>query len=212
MKVFKKVLMVVAVVAFTVSVAKADLIISWQASGGFYFGLSDPGVGILGDGTGFSTYAQLIFSTDATRDLAVADGGANDYLGGDDILLGDFTITEDGIANDGVQFDSYAWMNSQSYNGTFQSGYVYARFFQDSSIDANDYYYATALVATEDRTAIQGPQSINANSGFTPNSIDNSSGVLGDSFQVQPVPEPGTLMLIAMGLATVGLSRKRKRA
>lgn len=208
---FKKCLFVCLITVLTASAASANVYVAWKASGGFFFNAT-PSVGILGDGTGNSTLAQLIWSTDNVRDAA--DLTTANYVTGDDVWLADFTITEDGVANDGSTFDSYAWFGSQTFNdGGAQSsgGYIYARVFQDNSIDDGDWYYAGDIVLADDLDPVGPPADtpqvyeINA-SGVAGDAIDASSGY---SFQV--VPEPGTMGLLALGLVTLGGAARRRR-
>ncbi len=124
--------------------------INWAASGGFYFN-ADPYVGILGDGTGNSTRAQLMYSPDATQDAGnVGTGIGLDGAGLDnDVILASVTITEDGVPGN---MDDYACF-AENYTGPFTAGYVYTLIFQDNVYGGNDWYYYTPMVPLQDITS-----------------------------------------------------------
>ena len=192
--------------------AQANVYVAWTASGGFY-GPSDPvdggSDGLLGEGTGNSTIAQLIWSVDAVAD--VADYSTANYVTGDDVWLATFTITEDGV---GGGFDSWAMFAPQTFDdggAQVAGGYIYARIFQDDSVDLNDWYYDGAVVAASDLDPVgppaDTPQSYDMNRGahaFGTDEIDDST------WGGQVVPEPTTWALFALGAVVVGLRRRKK--
>lgn len=209
----KRTLLIVAVAAGLCLNAQANVYVAWQAGAGFYYA-SDPGVGILGSGTGNSCLYQLIWSSDAAADPA--DYSTTHYVTGNDVWLNDFTVTEDGIDNDGTEFDSYAWFLA-SEAGTYDDGgvnsnggYIYARVFQDTTVDPNDWYYVGAVEAADnlDPNAAQPP---------SPQTYDINRDLLnGDPiddaiYGAQVVPEPGTMALFALGLLTLAGRRLRRK-
>ncbi|MEI8206099.1 MAG: PEP-CTERM sorting domain-containing protein [Kiritimatiellales bacterium] len=174
--------------------------ISWDAAAGFFFN-GTPGVGILGDATGHSTVAQLIYSVDLYADAAGVGGAVT----GDDLVWAAITITEDGIANDAAKFDSYA-MFLGDYEQGFVSGYVYARIFQDSDIGVGDWYFYTPMLTLLDR--IDSPaQSLEMNTD-----MDNGNPIDSGPTVAQVVPEPAAIGLIGLGgIITLTASRIRRR-
>ena len=98
--------------------------INWAASAGFYFN-ADPSVGILGDGTGHSTVARLMYSPDAGMD-GFLPGMVS---AGNDVVWDSITITEDGVPGNWDEFACFA----ENYTGPFTAGYVYAVIFQDNN-------------------------------------------------------------------------------
>jgi hypothetical protein len=179
------------------------VIVNWSASGGFYFN-EDSSVGILGDATGNSTIAQLIYSADENADAALINGLAS----GDDIVWDTITLTEDGIANDDEKFDSFAIFGGSEYTyrqDDFQEGYIYARIFQDNDINTGDWYYYTMPIALTDMTSPTPPQSLEMNTDtIYGDPIDSGSTV------AQVIPEPATVLLVGTGGIGVWLVHRRK--
>ena len=91
------------------------------------------------------------------------------------------------------------------------NGFIYARIFQDSVVQANDYYYYGLLDAVTVKDPVGPPADTPQDYNMSQNFGDylDQGATYG---QVLPVPEPGTMMLFGLGLATLGFSRKRKRA
>jgi hypothetical protein len=176
------------------------VIVNWSASGGFYFN-EDSSVGILGDATGNSTIAQLIYSADENADAALINGLAS----GDDIVWDTITLTEDGIANDTITYDSYAVFSSDYQQEDFSAGYIYARIFQDNDINTGDWYYYTMPIALTDMTSPTPPQSLEMNTDtIYGDPIDSGSTV------AQVIPEPATVLLVGTGGIGVWLVHRRK--
>ncbi len=207
----KKLSIAVLMLVACAKVVVADVYVSWQAVGGFYWNAT-PSVGILGSGTGNSTLAQLIWSSDNVA--GSANAGTTHYVTGNDVWLADLLITEDGINNDGTTFDSYAWFPSEATTDSGvnpSSGYVYARIFQDNSVDGNDWYYTGNVIAASNLDS--------SNPLVTPQPYQlNRGGINGDAIddatfgaQVVPVPEPGTMAMFALGIATLAASRRRRK-
>jgi len=177
-----------------------DVKISWLGAAGFFFNAT-PEVGILGDATGNFTFAQLIYSVDANIDAADIGGATT----GDDVVWDTANILEDGIANDAVMFDSYAWFTDY-YEQTFVSGYVYARIFQDGAVGVGDWYFYTPMLSLQDVTEITPPQVLKMNTDVNGNAIDSGPTV------AQVVPEPAAIGLIGLGgIITLTISRIRRR-
>lgn len=177
--------------------------VNWTAGAGFYF--NGTGAGILGDGAGGSTIAQLMYSVDAIQDAGnVATGINTSGLGvGNDVLWDSLIITENSVLGD---FDEYAsFPATQNYQQSFVSGYVYALIFQDSVIDANDWYFYTPMLALTDIVGATPPQGIQMNTDLiNGNAIDSGATV------AQVVPEPATALLFGMGAMGAWLIRRNK--
>jgi hypothetical protein len=190
------------VVAFVLSDGLGAVNIDWQASSGFYFN-SNPAVGILGDGTGNSTIAQLIYTLSGNVNDALIGGGVT----GDNVIWSQLTITEDGIANDGVMYDSYAWfLLPNNYQQAIVSGYVYARIFENSSVNMGDWYYYTTPIALVDIVSPNAPQLIEMNTDLVDgNAIDFGSNV------AQVIPEPATALLFILGSMGAWLVRRNNK-
>lgn len=196
----KKVVLLVAVMAL-ISSSHAIIDVNWIASGGFYFN-ANPSVGILGDGTGNSTIAQLMYSPDNVKDniLTSMAGDVND------VIWDTVTITENGIIGD---FDDFAFfLGNENYtNPTFTSGYVYALIFQDNNVQVNDWYAYTPLYALVDVGGVILTQSIELNTDtINGNAIDVNNGVS----VAQVIPEPTTALLFGIGAMGAWLVRRNK--
>jgi len=207
----KKFILSCVVLMCFVALSTADVYVAWQATYGFYF-TANSSVGILGDGTGNSALAQLIWSPDNIADAAT-DGALN-YTSGNDVWLANTIITEDGIMNDGVTFDSFSYFSAvETSDGGANpdSGYVYARIFQNAAPTAGNWYYVGSIIAASDLNSSDPlvtaqPYELNRDTLGGGDAIDGAFGA-----QVVPVPEPGTMALFAIGVATLAASRRRRK-
>lgn len=194
----KKILMLLAILmAYGVS---ADTKVNWKASRGFYFNTDDT-VGILGEATGNSTTAQLIYSVDDSVEAISVDGFTTDSI------LDSFTITEDGANN----VDGFAYFSVINYDDViFNDGYVYTVIYQDDNLDFGDWYFYTTPIALSNISGTDLPQSIEMNSDIANgNAIDVWSGSdLNNVAQV--VPEPATFLLFGIGGIGAWLIRRNK--
>lgn len=180
--------------------AKGNINIDWSAAAGFFFN-ADPSIGILGDGTGNATVAYLVYSTDQAVGPFDPSGT---FLDGD-IVLQSVAVTEDGIANDDVLYDSYAWFVGQNYTATYTAGYVYGLILQDNVYNMGDWYYYTVPVWIEDITGITPPQHLEMNTDLlNGNAIDFGPTVS------QVIPEPATLGLFGLGALGAWVLRRSK--
>ena len=206
----KKLFVVLVIGIATASYGGVEVV--WSSAAGFYF-TGDPAVGILGDATGNSTVAQLMYSSDNVKDAINTSGMGVE----NDVVWDSVTLTEGGVSGDQ---DDFAYFGTRSYRRAFTSGYVYALIFQDSSVQAGDWYYYTPMVALEDVTGIMFPQTIEMNTDFTwGNAIDSATGdgvsnagLVSQAGQVgqvvQAIPEPASALMIGFGgLLVVGYRR-----
>ena len=196
----KKILIITALAALA-SVSQGKVLINWSGAAGFYFGATDPGVGILGDATGNSTFAQLIYSVDEIVDNVNLDGSSV----GDDVVWATTTITEDTIANDATEFDSYGWFTLLTEDRPFVAGFVYARIFQDDALSFGDAFKYSDMEAVANVTGATPPQMLRIN-----------KNPLGDSINTGPnvgsvVPEPATALLLAIGGGLAYLGRYARK-
>lgn len=198
--------LLVALVIGLAATSYGNLDVVWCASAGFYF-TGAPDVGILGDATGNSTVAQLMYSPDNAGDAINTSGTGVD----NDVVWDSVTLTEDGVSGN---WDDYACFGTRSYRQEFTSGYVYALIFQDSDVQAGDWYYYTPILALEDITGIMFPQVIEMNTDCVwGNAIDSTTGdgvsnpgLVNQVDQglrvgrvVQAIPEPASALMIGLG-------------
>ncbi len=199
----KKMTVLIAFLAVA-CVAQASININWTASAGFYW---DPSFApLIAEGSGGSTLAQLVYSSDAVIDAVNADGSR-----ANDTVLDFFTLTE----TPGDAFDGYAYFNAvQNHQDAFSSGNVYAVIFQDDNIGANDWYYYTPLISILDITGAAQPQSIEMNTDLVNGNAINSASGLPVGYGVgQVVPEPATALLFGIGgLGAFIVRRNKKKA
>jgi hypothetical protein len=207
----KKLLVMLMISLATVSYGSVE--VAWFGSMGFYF-TADPAVGILGDATGNSTVAQLMYSPDNVKDSISTSGIGVD----NDVVWDSITLTEGGVSGDQ---DDFAWFNSRIYRQAFTPGYVYALIFQDSGTEAGDWYYYTPMLTLKDISIPTPPQVLEMNTDLVwGNAIDSATGggvsnaglvgqVVGQVRQsIQVVPEPASVMMIGFGgLVIVGYRR-----
>lgn len=177
--------------------SQAEIRVQWLASSGFYFN-SNPNIGILGEMTGNSTVAQLIYSLDGNVDDVLIGGSR-----ANDTVMDWITLTEDGVNN----FDGYAYFSAINFTDPiFTAGYVYAVIFQNSSIGLNDWYYYTTPISLSDLTGSDSPQTIEMNTDLVNgNAIDFGSNV------AQVIPEPATALLFILGSMGAWLVRRNNK-
>jgi hypothetical protein len=203
----KKTALFIAALIMTV-VAQAAINIDWKASAGFYFS-ADDSVGILGDATGNSTYAYLVYDVDTT----VGNIFANSYSIGSSIgdggtILDSITLTEDMVSGN---FDDYAYFSAQNFTDTYTAGYVYAIIFEDDNISNNDWYFNTDPVAITDVSGAIPTQIIEMNSNTV--SGDAIDGVPPEGFATgQVVPEPATFLMFVLGGIGAWVLRRKNRS
>jgi hypothetical protein len=176
------------------SLTHADMNIAWGASAGVYPNGGDGSTGILGNGE--STIAQLILSSTAT--ISVADVNNANSLGANQTLLATETIT-----NNGGTYEDFAFFAGTTYeNSVVSTGYVFARIFQDNSIQVGDYYLDSAAIAVVDLSDTDAPQSVEINTDLT----------YGDELNTQVIPEPATIGLLGIAGAGLFAARRKTRA
>jgi hypothetical protein len=197
----KKIILGVCISLMSVCASYANVYVNWAAGGGFYWSASTDS--LFTPASGASALAQLIWSSDNIANTATF-GSAN-LVSGNDYWLVDFTITE------GVNTSQWGDFGAPLFNdnGTRPAGgFIYARIFQDAAPTVNDYYYVGPVIAA----ANLNPSGVPADSPqIYQMNTDLSVGNPIDVFQVAAVPEPGTMALFALGVATLAAARRRRK-
>jgi len=215
----KKLSVIAFLLLFSSSYTFGNVFVTWFADGGFYYD-PDPDDFLLGPiGSGSSALAQLIWrpnnSGPQTLDgegtgVDEANAFTDNYLTGDDVLLDSFILTEGSNVNAWASFTA-GQVNDGGSNPS--DGYIYARIFETDTVTVGTRYYVGEVVLAEDLDPNPPsgtpdlPQSYNLNRGIGPEGDDPINA----AFSFEVVPEPGTLALLALGVATLGGAAAKKR-
>jgi len=192
------------------SLASAGLAIQWGSGNGWMVAYGAD----LNEGPSVAENNEVIWQLiHAGSDNVAADPdlSADNYLGGDDILLADRQIPAGGGgAADGTVWDG--WLMLQAGDTTFEDsmwfgeGCVYQRIWQGTpSEEEGGKYYQTDLFAID--TGSSSPQEFS----FDP--VGNGVAVnrlIGDPEPPTGVPEPATTALLGLGALAMVLRRRCK--
>lgn len=176
-----------------VAASYANVQVEWGAGAGFFW--SPSGDALLSPGG--STIAQLMYSPDATQDaINTSKVGVNN-----DVIWSSMALTE------GVNTSTYGDFAGTPFTQATTAGYVYALIFQDGNVQANDWYFKTAMVSVQDITGINPAQVIQLNTDLVNGDAINVAG----PNNAQVVPEPATFLLFGIGGMGAWLIRRNKQ-
>jgi len=194
---------VVCLVTLVNTAVYAGTSVDWFSLGGFYpngapdVTSSTPGTGVA------ATQAviwQLIWTgTDNAIGIVDVNNSANGYVSDNDVVL----ATRNVAANDPT-YTEWVYGGAGHFplfaSGTTYVGSFYQRILSDTTPAVGEWYYNSPKVTA-----------INWASGDPDQSIDgNSVSGIGDAMNVQIVPEPSSMALLAIGLGVVALRRMRR--
>jgi len=204
----------VVVMMLAVSAADAYIIIRWNSGPQPFieFGttataseyLADPSMGVDS-----GSLVQLIWSSDDSyADMPLigdADPSFNDYVIDAHVVSAAQGLYEGYIEDrGGVEYD-YTSVPGLTDDGTFEAGYVYARVFDAETPTVGAHYWQSPHL---------GGLQTDPNRD-QPNSWDRlvwpTDGSNPTPLDMTIVPEPGTLALFGLGLATIAMRRRLRK-
>lgn len=191
--------LLVTAAALSATLAYGNINVAWQGSSGFFANGSAgnyPADGI-NNFNGGSTLAQLIWSADDVANDAVATG---DFTSGNDILLSTYTVVGPPADNFAYFVAPVAVYLDATFGQALANGWVYARIFQDTTPEVNDFYYTSRLLDATAYTGNEAPQLVELNTDI----------VNGNELDQQIVPEPSILAFLGMGGLLMVIRRNRK--
>lgn len=205
MNIFKKIVCYVSVLLLSSSLSLADITLNIQDSNGlFYPDASTPlPAGAL---------IQLIWSADAVYagfgsgsgplDTEVSGGNYSAY--NDYLLWSGYGDIPGGISGgdiDGIN----VYSNSAVGGATINNGYVYAYIFQNAAPVAGDFFARSTMAGPPLSEATNIPPEV-VSIDFAP-----TAAVTLDTYTIQAIPEPSTMVLMLLGFVALGGMRKRSR-
>lgn len=194
----KKIIFAGLVAALIAATSHANIVVQWSGVEGF---VKNDGSTPLLNGGG-DTVAILVFS--ASGSFWNTPLLAGSHTVGDEVILGSVaSITYDAI-------DPYGFVPVQNVNEPFNTGFIYARIFDEgttsdaSSVTAGLYYYQGPSVATVNNADPTAPDQYNMNTGSA-----LIPGFNTDVLNRQVVvPEPSVLAFL--GLGGLALAARRR--
>ena len=202
--------MLASVVVLSTCVSYAGTSVDWFFSWGMYpQGTTGSGLqAALPAGVAQSQAVlwQLLYSSDNIADPVDASNsglGGLGYYSGNDTVLAYRTTPAGGDATYDSQL--YTAGTQPAYeSATTYTGYFYLRVFQSTSPTVGQWYYDSPKIEakfTDLTDSGRSPQLLNGNTdGFNKGDAPN--------VQIQIVPEPSSMALLAIGLGVVALRRK----
>jgi len=199
----KKILSLMLVLMANCSL-QAGTSVDWYDGAGFYpHGAADvtsatPGTGIAASQ---AVIWQLIWAGGNNAiDIVDTGNSAGGYVYNDDVVL----ATRNVPANDPTYTEwvyGTAGQFSLFQSGTTYAGVFYQRVLSSTTPSVGDWYYNSPTLAAVNWTSGDPDQVFDGNS---------NPSLGGDAMNVQIVPEPSSMALLAIGLGVVALRRMRR--
>lgn len=134
--------LVILAAALATFAAQADIQVSWtQTTAGFFNGVANPANFLPTDAVHILIWSQ---TTAPVVDYATTTGiGAGEFI----LFTGSALTAQSQFTYNGLSFD-----DTDVGGNDITSGYIYSRIFQDSVVDAGDFYYQSPLANIESPT------------------------------------------------------------
>lgn len=183
------------VLAISAPAARAVIDIAWAATAGFYpQGSIADDIGILDASPTGSVLVQLLINNSPAmpEPSRVFPGGVPESA--DDQVVMSFVISGAG----------YGDFSAPNFQRPFEAGWVWGRIFSSADPVVGDWYWNGPVVALEDIPPLATPQGYDLNLNTAPFPFG------GDILNLPVVPEPGSIMLMALGMVGAYTIRRRR--
>lgn len=196
------------------SASMAGTSVSWYFGWGMYpNGAGDLSSQTAGSGVAGSSSVlwQLVWAgADNSIDIVDPNNSANGYVSDNDVVLESRVTTAGGGTIGSDYFDEWLFCPPNTlplakFESSTYYNMVYIRVFQDTNPAVNEWYYDSGLItaANVDILSLHNTDTLDGNT--------NSGASQGDALNVQIVPEPSSMALLALGLGVVALRRKFRK-
>lgn len=199
----KKILIIASTVVLLVnSVSFAGTSVDWFANWGYYpHGAADLTSGTPGTGVASSQAViwQLVYAgANNSIDIVNASNVGGGYVSSDDVVLQTRSVSAGGGA-----YGEWLYSPEGSLplfaSGTTYTGFFYQRVIGSAVPAIGDWYYNSSTIAAVNWTSGDPDQVLDGNT-------DGANR--GDALNIQIVPEPSSMALLALGLGVIALRRK----
>ena len=201
----KKILAIASVMALLTNCAVyAGTSVDWFAFWGFYPHGGDPTSLTPGTGVAASQAViwQLIYTgTDNAIDLLDSANSAGGYVSDDDVVLATRNVPAGAAGYGDEWLGNLAGAQPLFTSGTTYVGSFYERVIGDITPAIGEWYYNSPKLTAVNWTSGDPDQLLDGNT-------DGANQ--GDALNVQIVPEPSSMALLAIGLGVVALRRMRR--
>ena len=164
---------------------------------------------------GSSSLFQLIWAPSGEIHNGIMPGGDPT---GDNVLLDSFVLDSTTLSTSYGFTDPAEWDSNDNPGLLDVGGQFFTRIFETEDPQAGDWYYNGQLETATSRSLTDPPQSYYNPVRDTYSDTGPTADMTGDTiddpnsdFNFQVVPEPGTIAMVALGIATLGGAAHKKR-